>query len=164
MWGLNFLKNHGRGDQDILVKIEGVVHIEGVPIEGGMGGMHCFSLVMYEFCSSNALYSASLSLRMFVFLLTSFGTWDCYCFGGLFRRVIISKGCFDFYSRRFGEKDKEGAGLSLEGASNLLYTVALKTLSSKLILNVKTGKTVIFLRKITARTEKLAIKNMLKSL
>ena len=37
MWGLNFLKNHGRGDQDILVKIEGVVHIEGVPIEGGMG-------------------------------------------------------------------------------------------------------------------------------
>ena len=77
---------------------------------------------------------------------------------------IIWNGCFDFYSRRFGEKDKEGAGLSLEGASNLLYTVALKTLSSKLILNVKTGKTVTFLRKITVRTEKLAIKNMLKSL
>ena len=158
--GLKFLKNHRRGGSRYL-KIEGVVHIEGVPIEGGM---HCFSLIMYEFCSSNALYSVSLSFRMFVFLLTSFGTWDCYCFGGLSRRVIISKGCFDFYSRRFGEKDKEGAGLSLEGASNLLYTVALRTLSSKLILNVKTGKTVTFLRKITARTEKLAIKNMLKSL
>ena len=74
MWGLNFLKNHERGGQDILVKIEGVVHIEGVPIEVGMGGMHRFSLIMYEFCSSNALYSASLSFRMFVFLLTSFGT------------------------------------------------------------------------------------------
>ena len=36
---------------------------------------------MYGFCSSNALYSTSLSFRMFIFLLTPFDTWDCYYFG-----------------------------------------------------------------------------------
>ena len=39
---------------------------------------HWFSLVMWRFCSDNALYSASLSFTMFVFLLTSFDTWDYF--------------------------------------------------------------------------------------
>ena len=30
------------------------------------GGKHCFSLVMYGFCSSNALYLASLSFSMYL--------------------------------------------------------------------------------------------------
>ena len=34
------------------------------------------SLRIYEFCSSNGLYSASLSFGIFIFLLTHFGTWD----------------------------------------------------------------------------------------
>ena len=33
------------------------------------GGKHCFSLISYGFCQGNALYSASLSFRMFIFLL-----------------------------------------------------------------------------------------------
>ena len=58
--------------KDFLVKMERVVvHIGGLSIEEG-GGKHCFSLIIYGFCSSNALYSASLSPRMFIFLLTPF--------------------------------------------------------------------------------------------
>ena len=30
----------------------------GLAIEGG--GKHCFSLVIYEYCSSNAIYSTSI--------------------------------------------------------------------------------------------------------
>ena len=61
--GLGFLKNHRRGgDQDFLVKMEGETHVEEVVYR--KGGKHCFSLVIYGFCSSNALYSASLSFRM----------------------------------------------------------------------------------------------------
>ena len=33
-----------------------------------------FTLIMYRFCRSNALYSASLSFRMLPFLLTPFNT------------------------------------------------------------------------------------------
>ena len=33
---------------------------------------HYFLLIMYGFCSSNALYSASLLFRMFIFVLTPF--------------------------------------------------------------------------------------------
>ena len=42
--------------------------------------MHCFSLMMYRFCSSNALYAASLSFTMFIFLLNPYNTRDCYYF------------------------------------------------------------------------------------
>ena len=53
---------------------------------GGGGGLykvckHCFSLIRYGFCKSNALYSASLSFRMFIFLLNPFDTKECYYFG-----------------------------------------------------------------------------------
>ena len=34
------------------------------------GGKHCFSLVTARFCSNNALYSASFSFTMLIFLLT----------------------------------------------------------------------------------------------
>ena len=40
----------------------------------GRGGKHCFSLKMYAFSSSSALYSASPSFTMFIFLLNSFNT------------------------------------------------------------------------------------------
>ena len=64
---MGFLKNHrrggrGGGGQDFLVKMEGETHVEEVVYR--KGGKHCFSLVIYGFCSSNALYSASLSFRM----------------------------------------------------------------------------------------------------
>ena len=59
-----FFRNHRRGDQDFLVKTE------GSPYRGAgvyrKGGKHCFPLVMYGFRSSNALYSATLSFRMFI--------------------------------------------------------------------------------------------------
>ena len=32
---------------------------------------------MYDFSDYNALYSASLSNKIFVFILTAFSTWDC---------------------------------------------------------------------------------------
>ena len=35
-------------------------------------GKHCFSLIRYGFCRGNALYSASLSVRMCIFLFDSF--------------------------------------------------------------------------------------------
>ena len=41
-----------------------VVHIEGLSMERGK---HCFSFIMYEFCSNNAVYSASLSFTRFIF-------------------------------------------------------------------------------------------------
>ena len=46
-----------------------------------MEGVECrFSLIMYGFCSGNALYSASLTCRLFVIILTPFNTWDYYYF------------------------------------------------------------------------------------
>ena len=86
--GLGFLKNHGRGDQDFFVKMVVVVVVvvvgEGEEIEGGVHivglsvkrkYMESFSLTMYGFCSSNALYSASLSFSLpFIFILTHFDT------------------------------------------------------------------------------------------
>ena len=35
---------------------------------------HCFSIVMYGFCSNNALCSACLSVTAFTFLLAPFNT------------------------------------------------------------------------------------------
>ena len=52
-------------DQDFFVKMG------GGSIEVGMG-KHCFSLIRYGFCKGNALYSASLSVRMCIFLFDSF--------------------------------------------------------------------------------------------
>ena len=48
--GLGFLENYRMGNQDFLAKMMAVDHI------GGFSGI----IVMYGFCSSNALYSASL--------------------------------------------------------------------------------------------------------
>ena len=53
----------------------GVIHIGGVSIEG-RGVSSVFLSLMYGFCSNNPLYSASLLLTVFVFLLTSF----CFSF------------------------------------------------------------------------------------
>ena len=69
----------GGEGQDFLVKMGGSPY-RGVVYRGG-GGKHCFPLIVYEICSSNALYSACLSFRMFIFILTSFDTCDCYYFG-----------------------------------------------------------------------------------
>ena len=38
------------------------------------GGKVCFLLVRYGFCSNNALYSASLSITVFGFIVTSIDT------------------------------------------------------------------------------------------
>ena len=58
-----------RGVQDFLVKMG--------KWGGGGGereGKHSLSLMKYGFCRSNAIYSASLSFSVFVFLLTPFDT------------------------------------------------------------------------------------------
>ena len=70
--GLAFLKNHSRGDQDFLLKMGGggrvgVAHVGEVVYR--KGGKHCFSLEIYGFCGSNALYSAGLSFWMFIIIL-----------------------------------------------------------------------------------------------
>ena len=58
-----------RGVQDFLVKM-------GKWGGGGWEreGKHSLSLMKYGFCRSNAIYSASLSFSVFVFLLTPFDT------------------------------------------------------------------------------------------
>ena len=40
-----------------------VFYIGGLSLEGGK---YCFLIITCEFCSSNALYSASLSFRIFI--------------------------------------------------------------------------------------------------
>ena len=41
---------------------------------GATGAKHCFLLRMYGFYSSDALYSASISFRIFIFILNPFDT------------------------------------------------------------------------------------------
>ena len=68
-----------------------------VKMAGKGGCKHCFSLIRYGFCKGNALYSASISFRMFIFLLTPFGTWECYFFriksqpGVAYKSVVYKK-------------------------------------------------------------------------
>ena len=65
----------------------------GVVYRSG-GDRHCFSLIRYGFCGSNVLYSAGLSFRMFIFLLTPFDTWDCYYFRlNLSSQSVAYKSC-----------------------------------------------------------------------
>ena len=53
-----------------------VVHVGDVV--NRRGDKHSFSLIMYGVCSRNAVYSASLSFRMFIFHLTAFDNSDYY--------------------------------------------------------------------------------------
>ena len=68
--GLGFLKIHRRGDQYFLVKMEPGWWWGGggSPYRGGE------VFIMYGFCRSKAVYSARISFRMFIFLLTLFET------------------------------------------------------------------------------------------
>ena len=65
--------------------------LKGVSIE--VGWKYCFSLVTFhwDFCGSNALCSARLSFNMFIFLLTSFNTWDCHYFKSNLSLVLLVK-------------------------------------------------------------------------
>ena len=74
--GLGFSKNHRRGKSTFLVKMEGEAGSPYMEAAYRRKGKHCFSLMMYEFCSSNALYLASLWFRMFSF--DYFDTWNSY--------------------------------------------------------------------------------------
>ena len=69
--GLGFLKNHRRGGGSRFSCKNGVS-----PYGGWAGGVkHCFSLIIvWMICSSNALYLASLSFKMFIFILSPFDT------------------------------------------------------------------------------------------
>ena len=90
---LGFLTNHKSGEGSrFFCKNGGIVHKEGLSIE--VGNKLCFSLLIYGFCRSNALCSASLSVRMFIFLLTYFDTWDCYYFGLNLSQVLLIKVLF----------------------------------------------------------------------
>ena len=59
---------------------------------------HCFSLVRNVFCSSEALYIASLSFVIFILLLAFFETWDC-CYESDLILVsgVASKSVFFFF-------------------------------------------------------------------
>ena len=92
MW--YFLKNYRRSGEEahkFLIKI-GVVYRRGGRGEGG--GKNCFSLMMYGFCSNNALYSTSISFTMFVFRFILFDTWHYYFFGSNFGLVSPIKVLF----------------------------------------------------------------------
>ena len=52
--GVEIFEKSQKGDQDFLVKIGGCSPYSEVVYR--KGGKHCFSLVIYGFCSSNALY------------------------------------------------------------------------------------------------------------
>ena len=85
------MKNHRREDQDFLVKM-GDSPYRWVVYR--RRGKQCFLLIRYGFCSSNALYSASLSFRMFIFfgvllILEIVTIWDVY-----------KKACNVFYSSK----------------------------------------------------------------
>ena len=101
--GVGILKNHRSWDQDFLVKIRG---------RGSGLGKYSFSLIMYGFCSSNALYSRSVSLRMFILILLPF---DIICYFGIFAK-----------SGGLEQKDKKGVACRIGGGSNLLDTMFLK--------------------------------------
>ena len=63
-----FTKNHRKGGSRFSCK-------NGKMGRGGeREGKHSLSLMKYGFCRSNAIYSASLSFSVFVFLLTPFDT------------------------------------------------------------------------------------------
>ena len=55
------------------------------------GGKHCFPLMIYGFCSSNVLYSASLSFKIFIFLIVPSDTWDCNSFKSNLSLLIYIK-------------------------------------------------------------------------
>lgn len=70
-------------DQDLLVKIGkwgGVAYLRG---RRRGGSKQSFSLIMFGFCSGNALYTAILSFGLFIFLLAHFDTRGFYYFGCL---------------------------------------------------------------------------------
>ena len=57
-----------------------------------MGCKHCFSLIIYGFCSSNALSSASLLFRMIIFIFTPFDVltpFDTCCYFGLNLSLVL---------------------------------------------------------------------------
>ena len=66
--GLRFSKNHKKGIKEDSCKMsEGVAHIRWVNYR--KGDKHW--LVMYEFCSRNALYSASISFKIKMLVVIS---------------------------------------------------------------------------------------------
>ena len=58
------------------------------------GSKHCFPLIRYGFCSSDALYSSNLSFGMFIFLLTAFNISDIYYFRLNLSHVLLIKVLF----------------------------------------------------------------------
>ena len=71
-------ENSWKGGRRFSSKNGRVVHIGEKVIYKGRG-KHYFSW-KYGFFCKNALYSTSLLLTMFIFLITPIDTWDCYYF------------------------------------------------------------------------------------
>ena len=74
----NVIKNYRHGPNSVIFFNDSVMFFNN-----RLAKKQCFSLILYGLCSSNALYLASLSFRMFIFCLTPFDTYDCYYFGCL---------------------------------------------------------------------------------
>ena len=71
--GVEIFEKSQKGGSRFSWKMAGGNHIgRGVYRRGG----HCFPLMMYRFCSNNALHPTSPSFTIF-FSLTPFDTWSC---------------------------------------------------------------------------------------
>ena len=60
--GVRILENHRGGNKDFLLKGGWGISGRGLSIEGE-GDKHCFSSIVYGFCSSNANYSESILIN-----------------------------------------------------------------------------------------------------
>ena len=69
--GLRFFKNHWKRRSIFPCKNGGKVILYRKAVYRRRD-KHCFSLITCGFCSSNALYSASLSVRIFIFIFWLF--------------------------------------------------------------------------------------------
>ena len=82
------------GGGSIFLASEGLPSIPSVTKDLRRECKHCLLLLKYGSCSNNALYLASLSFIITVFLLPPFNIWDCYYFKLNLILVLIIKMLF----------------------------------------------------------------------
>ena len=86
---VRFLKNHRRSRFPCKNGGRGISY-RGLAYKKRVS-KHCFSLIMYGFCSSNAHYLESLSFRIFFWLFDffNFATWVYFCVYKIFNWADI---------------------------------------------------------------------------
>ena len=79
------------GEGSKFLASEGLLSIPSVTKTLRRECKQCLLLLKYGSCSNNALYLASLSFIITVFLLPPFNIWDCYYFKSNLILVLIIK-------------------------------------------------------------------------